>query len=58
MSTGTTIVAAMGDKHLDLLNHCISAPAMTLLVQGALTAFLGAFVLLIRRKVEPESYRQ
>jgi MFS family permease len=57
MSTGTAIVAAVGDWHLDLLDHCISAPAMTLLVQGVLTALLGVFVLLIRKKVETKDYR-
>ncbi len=58
MSTGTAIVAAMGDAHLELLGHCLSAPAVTLLVQGALTAVLGIIALLIRKRVEPESFRK
>ena len=57
MSTGTAIVAAMGDRHLNLLRQYISAPAVTLLLQGGLIALLGIFVLLIRKKVESKDYR-
>ena len=57
MSTGTAIVAAMGDRHLNLLSQYISAPAVTLLLQGGLIALLGIFVLLIRKKVESKDYR-
>ena len=57
MSAGTAIVAAVGDRHMLLLGQYISAPAMTLLLQGGLVALLGIFVLLIRKKVEPESFR-
>ena len=58
MSTGTAIVAAMGDAHLVLLGHSLSAPAVTLLVQGVLTAVLGVIALLIRKKVEPDTMRR
>jgi len=55
MSSGTAIVALMGSRHLELLGHTISAPALTLLVQGVLLGFLGILVLLLRKRLEPEA---
>ena len=57
LGTATWVVAAMGDSVWYLFGQPMSSVPTLLLVQFVLFMLLGIFVLLIRKKVEPEGIK-
>ena len=54
MSLGTWVVAAMDWRTLKIFGYRLTSVPVLLLVQGIATALVCAFVLVMRRHVEPE----
>ena len=54
MSVGTWVVASMDWRSWNLFGHKLTSVPILLLMQGILTALTAVFVLLVRKKVEPE----
>lgn len=54
MSIGTWVVAAMGSRTWNFLGHRMTSVPVLLLAQCLFTALAAAYVLLIRKWVEPE----
>jgi len=57
VSIGTWVVSAMGDRTWNLLGNSVSSVPTLLMAQGVTFILLSAFILLIRKKVEPEVLR-
>ena len=54
MSIGTWVVASMGGRTWNFLGHELGSVPVLLFAQGVLTALAAAYILLIRKWVEPK----
>ena len=57
LGTSTWLVATMGNSKWQLFGHSMGLVPTLFLVQFVLFMLLGVFVLLIRKKVEPEGIK-
>ena len=55
--SGTYLLTSAGDSAWNLLGHSITGVPIVLLIKGLLMILFGLFVLLIRKKVEPDQIR-
>ena len=57
ITIGAALVAWMGDSQWSFFGHTMTSPSTLLLIKSVLWPMVAVFVLLIRKKVEPDEIR-